>query len=73
MITDSLFHTSNQAYSNIGQSFHSNDARGAVINEYPSTGESTDPIDLLVLGQGDNSALECPLLVNIMRRYLFGI
>ncbi len=41
-----------QAYTNIGQSFHSNDARGVVINEDPTTGESADPVDLLVRGQG---------------------
>jgi outer membrane cobalamin receptor len=41
-----------QTYANVGQSFHSNDARGVVISEDPTTGESADPVDLLVRGQG---------------------
>ncbi|OFI33604.1 TonB-dependent receptor [Alteromonas lipolytica] len=41
-----------QAYFNAGQSFHSNDARGAVIRIDPASGEVTNPVDLLVRGEG---------------------
>ena len=41
-----------ETYLNVGQSFHSNDARGAVISIDPVTGEPVDPVDLLVRGQG---------------------
>lgn len=41
-----------QAYFNLGQSFHSNDARGAVITVDPVSSEATDPVDLLVRGEG---------------------
>ena len=41
-----------QAYTNVGQSFHSNDARGVVISVDPTTGDSAEPVDLLVRGQG---------------------
>ena len=41
-----------EIYLNAGQSFHSNDARGAVMNVDPVTGESVYPVDLLVRGQG---------------------
>lgn len=41
-----------QTYFNLGQSFHSNDARGAVITVDPATGEAADPVDLLVRGEG---------------------
>lgn len=41
-----------ETYLNAGQSFHSNDARGAVMNVDPVTREAVDPVDLLVRGQG---------------------
>ena len=41
-----------ETYLNAGQSFHSNDARGAVMHIDPVTGEAVDPVDLLVRGQG---------------------
>lgn len=40
------------SYFNIGQSFHSNDARGATISVDPVSGDSVDPVDLLVRGEG---------------------
>lgn len=46
-----------QAYTNIGQSFHSNDARGVVISVDPTTGDSAEPVDLLVRGQGGEVGL----------------
>ncbi|WDE09073.1 TonB-dependent receptor [Thalassomonas viridans] len=39
-------------YFNIGQSFHSNDARGATITVDPNNGEAADPVDLMVRGEG---------------------
>lgn len=39
-------------YLNAGQSFHSNDARGATIEIDPATGEDAAPVDLLVRGEG---------------------
>ncbi|MEP2600472.1 MAG: TonB-dependent receptor, partial [Paraglaciecola sp.] len=54
-----------QAYANAGQSFHSNDARGVVISVDPSTGETAEPVDLLVRGQG----AEVGLRVSLIRRY----
>lgn len=41
-----------EAYANAGQSFHSNDARGATISFDPATGEAASPVDLLVRGEG---------------------
>jgi hypothetical protein len=46
-----------QAYANLGQSFHSNDARGVVISVDPTTGETAEPVDLLVRGQGGEIGL----------------
>ncbi|CAA6814089.1 MAG: Outer membrane receptor proteins, mostly Fe transport [uncultured Sulfurovum sp.] len=46
------FNDSWETYINAGQSFHSNDARGAVIGIDPVSGESVEPVDLLVRGQG---------------------
>lgn len=40
------------AYVNAGQSFHSNDARGAVITIDPVTQEEVEPVDLLVKAKG---------------------
>ncbi|CAA6815930.1 MAG: Outer membrane receptor proteins, mostly Fe transport [uncultured Sulfurovum sp.] len=40
------------AYVNAGQSFHSNDARGAVISVDPVSNEKVNPVDLLVQAQG---------------------
>lgn len=39
-------------YFNSGQSFHSNDARGATISVDPVSGEAAEPVDLLVRGDG---------------------
>ncbi|MFK8068814.1 MAG: TonB-dependent receptor [Gammaproteobacteria bacterium] len=39
-------------YANFGQSFHSNDARGATITVDPVTGDPADSVDLLVRGKG---------------------
>ncbi|MFS1702484.1 TonB-dependent receptor [Alteromonas sp. AMM-1] len=41
-----------QVYANAGQSFHSNDARGAVISVDPITLDPATPVDLLVRGVG---------------------
>ena len=41
-----------ETYFNIGQGFHSNDARGATIVVDPVSGELTDPVDLLSRSQG---------------------
>ncbi|MDC8829531.1 TonB-dependent receptor [Alteromonas gilva] len=41
-----------QAYFNLGQSFHSNDARGAVISIDPVSGDAAEPVDMLVRGEG---------------------
>ncbi|WP_286235388.1 TonB-dependent receptor [Thalassotalea sediminis] len=41
-----------QAYANWGQSFHSNDARGATITVDPLSGDAAEKVDLLVQGQG---------------------
>jgi hypothetical protein len=46
-----------QAYANLGQSFHSNDARGVVISIDPTSGEAAEPVDLLVRGQGGEIGL----------------
>jgi outer membrane receptor for ferrienterochelin and colicin len=46
-----------QTYANLGQSFHSNDARGVVISVDPTTGEDTDPVDLMVRGEGGEVGL----------------
>jgi hypothetical protein len=43
---------STEFYANAGMGFHSNDARGAVINVDPSTGESVDPVTPLVRARG---------------------
>ena len=40
------------SYFNLGQSFHSNDARGATISVDPVSNEAIDPVDLLVRGEG---------------------
>ena len=39
-------------YSNAGQSFHSNDARGATITIDPASGDPAESVDLLVRGKG---------------------
>lgn len=39
-------------YFNAGQSFHSNDARGATITIDPSSGDPADKVDLLIQGDG---------------------
>ncbi len=39
-----------EGYVNAGQSFHSNDARGATLSIDPQSGEAADPVDLLVRG-----------------------
>lgn len=41
-----------ETYLNLGQGFHSNDARGATIVVDPVSGELTDPVDLLSRSQG---------------------
>ncbi|WP_111976886.1 TonB-dependent receptor [Algibacillus agarilyticus] len=41
-----------ETYANVGQGFHSNDARGVTITEDPQTNESTAPVDLLVQSEG---------------------
>lgn len=41
-----------ETYINLGQGFHSNDARGATIVVDPVSGELTDPVDLLSRSQG---------------------
>ncbi|MBU2979268.1 TonB-dependent receptor [Alteromonas sp. C1M14] len=45
-----IFSTRIEGYINAGQSFHSNDARGATLSVDPETGEEADPVDLLVKG-----------------------
>jgi hypothetical protein len=39
-------------YANYGESFHSNDARGATISVDPATGAAADPVELLVRARG---------------------
>lgn len=39
-----------EGYVNAGQSFHSNDARGATLSVDPQSGDIADPVDLLVRG-----------------------
>lgn len=41
-----------QAYINAGQGFHSNDARGATTTEDPLSGDSVEPVNLLVRSNG---------------------
>lgn len=41
-----------ETYFNVGQSYHSNDARGVTSQVDPVTRESIDPVDLLVRGEG---------------------
>lgn len=41
-----------EAYINLGQGFHSNDARGATIAQDPVSGETVEPVDLLSRSQG---------------------
>jgi len=41
-----------ELYLNAGQSFHSNDARGATITVDPNDGSPVAPVDLLVRGEG---------------------
>ncbi|TDF42513.1 TonB-dependent receptor [Alteromonadaceae bacterium M269] len=41
-----------ETYVNVGQSFHSNDARGATASIDPVSGDAIDPVDLLVRGEG---------------------
>lgn len=45
------------AFANVGQGFHSNDARGATISIDPSTGEATAPSPLLVKSLGYETGL----------------
>lgn len=40
------------SYVNIGQGFHSNDARGVTISIDPQTGDTTEPVNLLVQSEG---------------------
>lgn len=52
-LTDSV-----EAYVNIGQGFHSNDARGATIALDPMTGEIAEPVDLLSRSEGAEVGLK---------------
>ncbi len=45
------------AFANVGQGFHSNDARGATISIDPSTGDATPPSPLLVKSLGYETGL----------------
>ncbi len=45
------------AFANIGQGFHSNDARGATIAVDPVSGESVDPAPLLVRSLGHEAGI----------------
>ncbi|KXJ59804.1 MAG: TonB-dependent receptor [Alteromonas sp. Nap_26] len=45
-----IFSTRWEGYFNAGQSFHSNDARGATLSIDPASGETAEPVDLLVRG-----------------------
>ncbi|MED5511265.1 TonB-dependent receptor [Pseudoalteromonas sp. MB47] len=47
-----LFTDNLAGYANWGQSFHSNDARGATITQDPVSLEATDTVDLLVKSEG---------------------
>lgn len=47
-----LFSDKLAGFANYGQGFHSNDARGATINQDPVTGEFADKVDLLVQSDG---------------------
>ncbi len=46
------------AYTGIGQSFHSNDARGTTINIDPASGEPVEPVDPLVRSRGGEVGLQ---------------
>jgi len=52
-LTDSV-----ETYVNIGQGFHSNDARGATIALDPTSGEAIDPVDLLSRSEGAEVGLK---------------
>ena len=41
-----------QTYFNLGQGFHSNDARGATSTKIPQTDEAIEPVDFLVRSKG---------------------
>jgi outer membrane receptor protein involved in Fe transport len=41
-----------ELYANYGESYHSNDARGATTRNDPATGAATDPVQLLVRARG---------------------
>lgn len=41
-----------QTYLNLGQGFHSNDARGATATRIPQTDETIEPVDFLVRSKG---------------------
>ncbi|MEM6999016.1 MAG: TonB-dependent receptor [Pseudomonadota bacterium] len=46
-----------ETYINAGQSYHSNDARGATINVDPVSGNPVNQVDLLVRGEGIEGGL----------------
>lgn len=52
-LTDSI-----ETYMNIGQGFHSNDARGATITRDPITGDIAEPVDLLSRSEGAELGLK---------------
>ncbi len=52
-LTDSV-----ETYLNVGQGFHSNDARGATIALDPMTGEIAEPVDLLSRSEGAEVGLK---------------
>lgn len=47
-----------ETYVNLGQGFHSNDARGATITIDPITGEVVEPVDLLSRSEGAEVGLK---------------
>lgn len=47
-----------EAYLNVGQGFHSNDARGATITLDPLTGEPSEAVDLLARSEGAELGLK---------------
>jgi hypothetical protein len=54
-----------ELYLNAGQSFHSNDARGATITVDPNDGSPVQPVDLLVRGEGGEVGIRYQDLDNI--------
>jgi len=60
-----LLDSRTELYLNAGQSFHSNDARGATISVDPNDGTPVAPVDLLVRGEGGEVGIRYQDLNNL--------